>query len=604
MRKIRKVGTLALGFLSLLTAGASGNTTAETARPTVQRTMRAFTMGDLSDFQHWDGYDGGENPFFNTQTGGFEDCSIESLGNESIQYTSDNGFGSSSNVVTGTNVGSNWNISINTTNLMRKFPDFKKYAAIVIDGTGAGIDFSDYSRLNDYDFQVAVNGNLIMIDSIALAGNTAITEAINWSYGKESVSFDFYGVVKGNQIHDGQTAEIYINVDDPLSIEQIMANVTAQDLLGESVAVNCTAEEKAKYNSANIGTYKITVTATDQYGQTATCYLNIHVVDTVAPTISLVKAFDFTVGSTLQFSKISEYISITDNGTSHGGTIGNASYTIDGQAFTSDKTWGAGDVGNHTIKVTVADSSGNSATKEFSITVRDTQAPVITMRDGGDGNLLIGLSRVLNFTKSEFLALFQATDNVTPANEIVMDVEGSFIPSKVGAYDIVVTATDKAGNVGKYTCHVTVDADLPPVFILSDALVGATAQNPLSSSHIQTIVVNALYAGRSVSNVLIDDSKYQANATTPGSYPVTYSVQVKNADDSVTTENGSMTVRVESEGEESQADSAWDRFCKWWTDGWQCLCNWFRGVFTKWKFDCWITNEEWDARFPAEGTAE
>ena len=60
----------------------------------------------------------------------------------------------------------------------------------------------------------------------------------------------------------------------------------------------------------------------------------------------------------------------------------------------------------------------------------------------------------------------------------------------------------------------------------------------------------------------------------------------------------------ESEGEESQADSAWDRFCKWWTDGWQCLCNWFRGVFTKWKFDCWITNEEWDARFPAEGTAE
>ena len=402
-------------------------------------------------------------------------------------------------------------------------------------------------------------------------------------------------------VQDGETAEVYVNVDDPLTIDQILANVSAEDLLGESVEVECTAEEKAKYRKETIGTYKVTVTATDKYGQTATCYLNIHVVDTVGPTITLKKNLEFASGDTLAISAIGDYVEVADNGTEHGGTIGDPAYTIDGQPFTGDRTWGPSDVGTHTLKVTVADSSGNTTTKEFSIVVRDTQAPVITMKDGAEGKLLIGLSRVLSFKESDFLALFQATDNVTPSDEIVLDVEGSFIPSKVGSYDIVVTAKDKANNVGRYTCKVTVDADFPPVFILSDALVGATAENPLSSSQIQTIVQNAIYAGRTVTSVLIDDSEYQANATKEGSYPVTYSAQVANADGSVVTETGSLTVRVSGKSAEEEP-SNWELFCRWWTDGWQCFCNWFRGVFTKFEWDCWITDEQWDERFPESPT--
>ena len=410
-------------------------------------------------------------------------------------------------------------------------------------------------------------------------------------------------------VQDGETAEVYVDVDDPLTIDQILANVSAEDLLGETVQVQCTETEKQKYQSSTIGTYTVTVTATDKYGQTATCYLNIHVVDTVPPEVTLLKALDFAAGETLQFSKVGEYVQVTDNGTGHGGTIGNASYTIDGQPFTSDRVWGPSDVGTHTLKVTVADSSGNTAAKEFQITVRDTQAPVITMRDGADGNLLIGLSRVLNFSESDFLALFQATDNVTPAGELAWDVEGDFIPSKVGQYDVKVVCTDKAGNKGSYTCHVTVDADLPPVFILSDALVGATAESPLSSAQIQSIVVNALYAGREVSDVLIDDSEYQANATRKGSYPVSYSVKVHSGDGSLSTEEGSLTVRVDdSAGDAEEEKTGWERFCEWWTVDfvrfWQRLGNWFRGVFTKFEWDCFITNEEWDARFPSEDAAE
>ena len=150
---------------------------------------------------------------------------------------------------------------------------------------------------------------------------------------------------------------------------------------------------------------------------------------------------------------------------------------------------------------------------------------------------------------------------------------------------------------------IPVVAATPPI-ILSDALVGATAENPLSGAQIQTIVKNAIYAGRTVNSVKIDDADYQANATREGSYPVPYSVEVLEPDGSLSTEEGKLTVRVSRRAAEEEEKTGWDRFCEWWTvdfvQFWQKLGNWFRGVFTKWKFDCFITNEEWDARFPTE----
>lgn len=474
--------------------------------------------------------------------------------------------------------------------------DFGSFKMESIDGVGVGTPSLNSGTPYIWASRGTVQNSFNKTFSYTFSGLQASTVQNDFNF-----SIRLYNL-KG-ELTDGETAEVYVNVDDPLTIDQILANVSAQDLLGEEVEVQCTEGEKAKYKSDTIGTYKVTVTATDRYGQTATCYLNVHVVDVADPTIELVGDLSFSTGETLAFADIGDYVRIADNGTEHGGTLGKATYTIDGEPFTEDRTWGPGDVGSHTLRVTVSDSSGNSATKDFPISVSDDEPPVVTMRDGGEGTLLIGLSRVLSFTETEFLALFQATDNVTPPEEIELDVEGAFIPSKVGAYDVVVKATDGAGNVGRLTCHVTVDADLPPVFILSDALVGATAGNPLTSAQIQAIVVNGLYAGEEVADVLIDDAAYQAGRTEAGSYPVAYSVRVAEADGSLRTETGSLTIRVSDASagdEEEEGTSGWAAFCMWW----QKLKNWFRGVFTKFEFDCFISDAEWDERFPAEAVEE
>ncbi len=364
MKRIKKAGTIVLGLVAMLTGAGAKSNVGTLANPAIQRIARSqVSFPDRTD-----------------------DSEVKTGTRVSGIYTIDMSGGAS-------NVNFYFNQDRITSAFNSGYDASYDYMEAVFEGNGL-------DTLWDTFASVFLQGKLASIpyDIVKSTGKVTLTFQIG-SFPTAQTLVDLFvknlpmssaptlsGLASSDGtgglfltinsyklpklVQDGETAEVYINVDDPLSIEQILANVTAQDLLGENVTVNCTVEEKAKYNSSNIGIYKITVTATDKYGQTATCYLNIHVVDTVDPTISLVKAFDFTVGSTLQFSKISEYISITDNGTSHGGTIGNATYTIDGQAFNSDRTWGADDVGNHTIKVTVADSSGNSATKEFSITVR------------------------------------------------------------------------------------------------------------------------------------------------------------------------------------------------------------------------------------------
>ena len=562
----KKIRTTALTALALLSMGGMARTGgAQEGKPTAQRTMRAqVTFPDRTDDSEVKSGTKVQGLYTMDMSGGPSSVSYR-FNADRIETAYGSGYDGSYDymeaVFEGTGLDSLWD----------------RVAEVFLAGNLADIpyDIAKGSGKVTLTFQAEQFGSAesfsgLFAESVPMSAASDLSGLAS-SDGTGGLSLTINSYNLPTLVQDGETAEVYVNVDDPLTIDQILANVSAEDLLGESVEVQCTAEEKAKYKKETIGTYKVTVTATDKYGQTATCYLNIHVVDNVGPTIELVGDLTFDTGDTLAIESMAEYFSITDNGTGHGGTIGDPTYQIDGLPFTG-----------------------------FQISVVDTQAPVISMKDGGDGNVMVGLSRVLSLSEDDFLALFQATDNVTPADEIVLDIEGDFIPSKVGLYDVKVIATDKAGNKGTYTCHVTVSADLPPVFILSDALVAATADSPLSSAQLQQIVVNGLYSGRSVTDCLIDDAEYQRNATVEGSYPVAYSVRIDNGDGSVTTETGKMTVRVVGESGEEEKPSNWELFCRWWTDGWQCLCNWFRGVFTKFEWDCWITDEQWDERFPED----
>lgn len=425
--------------------------------------------------------------------------------------------------------------------------------------------------------------------------------------GAGTFGIDYCFINKENTLIDGQTENLYYYVPNVPSMADILGGITAKDLFGADCTVTCSDSEKAKYNQ-KIGVSTVVINASDTYGQTATATLVIHVIDNGKPVVSIAegKVLSFVAdNSSLKKVDVSSYFSISDVGTGFGGTIGTPSFTYDGGAFT-DRTFGAADVGTHHIGVQVSDSSGNTADVSFALTVTDGTAPVIGRADGSavEGVIKIGLSRTFALTKADFLALFTATDNCDGDIHSKLAITGDFIPNKVGSYSVKIAVSDKAGNTTSKVIPVQVIADIPPVFILSDTLVQATTEQKLTTVDLCSVVQNGIFCNSKVVGVDVDASAYVGNENRPGTYSISYSATVdsdtksafKKAYKEYNEVNGTFDLEVVNANANEVVE-------KHWYDGivgfFKKLCNWFRGVFTKFKFDCFITDDEWNTRFSA-----
>lgn len=464
------------------------------------------------------------------------------------------------------------------------------------------ISYRIFSK-DSYNYDVFALSSLKDGVEIPLGGSSR--DLFQYYNGSICLVYSFNGTP--SSLVDGGVKDLYYYVPSVPTMQDILGGISANDLFGVDCAVDCSDTERGKYSQA-IGVYSVKITATDTYGQTATATLNIHIIDNGKPVIALAsgKNLSFVSGSSsLKLADLPSYFTITDVGTSYGGTIGTPSYTYDGASFT-DKTFGASDFGTHTVGVTVADSSGNSTTTNFSLSVTDGTAPVIARRDSSDVSTVIkiGVSRTFTLTKAEFLQIFKATDNVDGDLSANLDVEGDMFGNKVGNYSVKVVCSDKSGNKGSVTATVQVIADLPPVFILSDTLVQATTAQPLSTADLTSVVTNGILSGKTVTACSVNAGTYIGNENVAGDYTITYDATVASGTKSIKRAvatndvSGSFILRVtKAAAENTDADTT-----HWYTpivEFFQKLGNWFKGVFTKFKFDCFITNTEWDARYPA-----
>jgi RHS repeat-associated protein len=117
--------------------------------------------------------------------------------------------------------------------------------------------------------------------------------------------------------------------------------------------------------------------------------------------------------------------------------------------------------GANFLSVTAADKAGNATTVSRQVT-RDTQAPLLTVTEPDDGAT----------TDAEEIAVRGTVQDATPVTVSVgtsaaaVGADGSFqstAPLAEGANELVVTATDAAGNTAKVTRNVTRQGnDVPP----------------------------------------------------------------------------------------------------------------------------------------------
>ena len=138
-------------------------------------------------------------------------------------------------------------------------------------------------------------------------------------------------------------------------------SASANDTVDGSVPVNATPTSGSGFS---VGTTNVKLSATDSRGNAATASFNVTITDTTAPTIAT--PANITTEATGVLTPASFTASATD--------------LVDGSVVvTSSKASGSGfPVGTTTVTLSATDAHGNPATASFTVTVRDTIAPVIT----------------------------------------------------------------------------------------------------------------------------------------------------------------------------------------------------------------------------------
>ena len=194
--------------------------------------------------------------------------------------------------------------------------------------------------------------------------------------------------------------------------------------------------------------------------------------------------------------------------------------------------------------------------------------------------------RTSNKDNFKYKELFKANDekdgDVSESIELIEEEGKYFIKAK-----------DAAGNESKKEILLDIDPILyENINVINDEKIQVPENILLTKKRFEKILTKI----HGVEPQDVDIIPYVNNCKTKGTYKVSYKIneETKEMDFEVVDpikknpEPGDVADQI-NEVKVSFIAKVKTFFNK--------LGNWFRGVFTKWKFDCFITNEQWDTRF-------
>ncbi|MFP2924285.1 HYR domain-containing protein [Pyxidicoccus sp. 3LG] len=234
------------------------------------------------------------------------------------------------------------------------------------------------------------------------------------------------------------------------------ANVTyPAATTSDSVSDVAVGYSAASGSHFDVGTTRVSVTATDDAGNSASCSFNVNVRLPSAPQLTC--PVDVVAEATSSSGATVTYPAATATGT--------APLTV-----TYDRESGAlFALGTTTVTATVTDGLGRTETCTFSVTVRDTTAPSVSCPASLAAEATGPSGAAVSYTAPT------ATDAVTasPGISVSHASGGTFA---IGTTEVAATATDGAGNTASCAFSITVrDTTAPSVSCPVDVTVEATS---------------------------------------------------------------------------------------------------------------------------------
>ena len=415
--------------------------------------------------------------------------------------------------------------------------------------TNINLAFNDGRTLNG---KVDSNGNF----SIAIPSDYVLT-------GKETIKIT--SIDKGDNVSPAITISVIdktppavkaisnktqeVNTEiEPIKIEATDNSGQAVTNKVEGLPAGMTFDEATNTISgtpSEVGSYDITVTTTDENGNSETTTFTIDVEDTTKPTVESVA--DQTQEVNTEITPIK--IEATDNG---GQAVTNkveglpAGVTFDEATNTISGT--PSEVGSYTVTVTTTDESGNATETTFTINVEDTTKP--TVEDIADQTQEVNTEITPITIESEDNSGQTVTNKVEglPAgvtfDESTNTISGT--PSEVGSYDITVTTTDESGNTTETTFTIDVEDTTKPT------VEDITDQTQEINTEINPIKIEATdNSGQTVTNKvegLPDGVTFDEATNTISGTPSkvgSYDIKVTTKDESGNSETTTFTINVE-----------------------------------------------------------
>ncbi|MCK8524385.1 HYR domain-containing protein, partial [Aquimarina sp. D1M17] len=262
------------------------------------------------------------------------------------------------------------------------------------------------------------------------------------------------------------------------------------------------------FDCSDVGTNTITLTATDNNGNTSSCNATVTVQDTTPPT-ALCQPISVTLDA---FGNASITAQDIDNGSTDACGVLSLS--------ASETNFDCTNLGTNTVTLTVTDINGNSSTCDAIVTILDTITPAAICQ-----NITVALDATGNVSITGFDIDNGSFDNCQTS--LVRSLSQSdFDCTHVGDNTINLTVTDTAGNTDSCTAIVTVEDNVPPVAIAQNITINL--DNTGNASIIPADIDNGSSDSCGILSIVLDKTDFDCSNL--GANPVTNTVTLTVTD--------------------------------------------------------------------------